>query len=109
MAILFDRYGTRCLPVAKAVAAEGKKALKSLPDWKVGEVYFLIEEELPVHVEDLLLRRSTLGWLGQVNKDVLEEMADLFAKKLGWSGAEKKKEIERTIEVFKDLHGVTIA
>lgn len=109
VSILFDRYGTRCLPVAKAVAAEGKKALKSLPDWKVGEVYFLIEEELPVHVEDLLLRRSTLGWLGEVNKDVLEEMADLFAKKLGWNGAEKKKEIERTIEVFRDLHGVTIA
>jgi len=108
VAILFDRYGTRCLPVAKAVAAEGKKALKSLPDWKVGEVYFLIEQEMPLHVEDLLLRRSTLGWLGQVNKDVLEEMADLFAKKFGWNGVEKKKEIERTIEVFQDLHGVTI-
>ncbi|MEA5077490.1 MAG: glycerol-3-phosphate dehydrogenase/oxidase [Anaerolineaceae bacterium] len=108
VAILFDRYGTRCLPVAKAVAAEGKKALKSLPDWKVGEVYFLVEQEMPLHVEDLLLRRSTLGWLGQVNQDVLEEMADLFAKKFGWNGAEKKKEIERTIEVFKDLHGVTI-
>ncbi len=108
VAILFDRYGTRCLPVARAVAAEGNKALKSLPNWKVGEVYFLIEQEMPLHMEDLLLRRSTLGWLGQVNKDVLEEMADLFAEKFNWNSAEKKKEIDRTVVVFKDLHGVTI-
>jgi glycerol-3-phosphate dehydrogenase len=69
VAQLFDRYGTRCLSVAKAVASEGNHALKSLPDWKVGEVNFLIDEELPVHVEDLLLRRSR--WMaGEVNKTV---------------------------------------
>lgn len=105
---LFDRYGTRCLPVAKAISAEGNHVLKSLPDWKVGEVNFLLEQELPIHVEDLLLRRSTLGWLGQVNKAVVEELAGLFAKKFGWSEIEKKQEITRTLEVFKDLHGVVI-
>ncbi len=108
VAPLFERYGTRCLLVAKEVASEGKHSLKSLPDWKVGEVNFLIDSEMPVHVEDLLLRRSTIGWLGEVNQSVVEEMADLFAKKLNWNAAVKKKEIERTIEVFRDLHGVEI-
>ncbi len=108
VAPLFARYGTRCLPVAREVAAEGNKALRSLPDWKVGEVNFLIEQELPVHMEDLLLRRSTLGWLGQVNQAVVEEMADLFAKKLGWNAKMKQEEVIRTAEVFKDLHGVVI-
>jgi len=108
VAILFERYGTRCLLVAKEVANKDNKHLKSLPDWKVGEVEYLIDHELPIHIEDLLLRRSTLGWLGVVNKEVIDEMADLFAKKLGWNLIEKNQEIKRTIAVFKDLHGVDI-
>jgi glycerol-3-phosphate dehydrogenase len=108
VAVLFDRYGTRCLLVAKAIAASGNKNLRTLPDWKVGEVEFLITDELPMHIEDLLLRRSTLGWLARADKAVVEEMADIFAKKLGWNLVEKNKEISQTIAVFKDLHGVTL-
>jgi glycerol-3-phosphate dehydrogenase len=106
---LFGRYGTLAEKVALKVKEVGDKPLKSLPDWQVGEVEYLIETEKALHVEDILVRRSTLAWLGNAKKSTVEEMADIFARKYKWSAAEKKAEINRTYAELEDLHGVTLA
>jgi glycerol-3-phosphate dehydrogenase len=108
VAVLFERYGTLCERFAIKVKEVGEKSLKSLPDWQVGEVEYLIENEKPVHIEDVLVRRSTLAWLGRVKLATVEEMADIFARKLKWSATEKKAEITRTLDELKDLHGVNL-
>jgi glycerol-3-phosphate dehydrogenase len=107
-AVLFDRYGTRCILVAHEIARAGDHPLASKPTWQKGEVEFLIDNEKPVHVEDLLLRRSTLAWLGEVDRPLIEELADIFADKLNWSRQQKEDEISRTIEHLKEFHGVVI-
>jgi glycerol-3-phosphate dehydrogenase len=109
VAALFGRYGTLAEKVALKVKEVGDKPLKSLPDWQVGEVEYLIETEKAMHVEDILVRRSTLAWLGKAKKATVEEMADIFARKYKWSAAEKKAEINRTYAELKDLHGVILA
>jgi glycerol-3-phosphate dehydrogenase len=107
-AILFDRYGTRSILIAREIEKTGNSPLASKPTWQKGEVEFLIENEKPVHVEDLLLRRSTLAWLGEVTKPLIVEMAAIFAEKLGWSKLVQDQEVERTISNLKEYHGIDV-
>jgi glycerol-3-phosphate dehydrogenase len=107
-AILFDRYGTRSILIAHEIEKAGNSPLASKPTWQKGEVEFLIENEKPVHVEDLLLRRSTLAWLGEVTKPLIVEMAAIFAEKLGWSKLVQDQEVERTISNLKEYHGIEL-
>lgn len=105
---LFVRYGTRSLLVAKEIASVGDSPLKSKANWQRGEVIFLVENEKPVHVEDVLLRRSTLAWLGEVTRPLVEEFAAIFAEVNGWSKSTVQSEVERTIAHLKEYHGVIV-
>jgi glycerol-3-phosphate dehydrogenase len=105
---LFVRYGTRSLLVAKEIASVGDSPLKSKANWQRGEVIYLVENEKPVHVEDVLLRRSTLAWLGEVTRPLVEEFAAIFAEVNGWSKSTVQSEVERTIAHLKEYHGVIV-
>jgi glycerol-3-phosphate dehydrogenase len=105
---LFGRYGTRAMEIAKFIKATKDESLKSNPDWTRREVEFLVEREKAVHVDDILLRRSTLAWLGQVNRPLVDELAEIMGGQLGWTADQKKAEVKRTIELLKDLHGVSL-
>ena len=108
VAVLFERYGTRCMLVAREIEKVGNHPLTSKSSWQKGEVEFLIDNEKPVHIEDLLLRRSTLAWLGEVNMPLVTEMAEIFAAKSGWSQQVKNEEIERTVKNLKEFHGIEL-
>ena len=105
---LFVRYGTRSLLVAKEIARVGDSPLQSKANWQRGEVIYLVENEKQVHVEDVLLRRSTLAWLGEVTRPLVEEFAAIFAEVNGWSKATVQSEVERTIVHLKEYHGVIV-
>lgn len=105
---LFERYGTRALEVAQFVKATSAAPLASLPGWTVGEVRFLIEHEKVVHIDDLLIRRSTLAWLGQVSRPLVEELAEIMAVSLGWDGAHKQAELVHTFHVLLEYHGLRL-
>lgn len=105
---LFERYGTRALEIAKFVKATSAEPLKSLPGWTVGEVRFLVEHEKAVHVDDLLIRRSTLAWLGNVTRPIVEEMAEIMASSLNWGEEKKQAELAYTLKVLQEFHGVTL-
>jgi glycerol-3-phosphate dehydrogenase len=105
---LFGRYGTRALEVAKYLVAAPDAPLKSLEGWSRREVEFLVTREKAVHVDDLLLRRSTLAWLGNVSKSLVEGLAEIMGNCLGWSGEQKKVEVQRTLQLLKDRHRVEL-
>lgn len=105
-AILFDRYGTHAEEIASYIQSSGAIALKSLPDWTVGEVEFLIESEKIQHLDDLLIRRSTIGWLGRATPEVIEEISALLGKKLKWDDQKISEEIKRTKEILRDHFGI---
>jgi glycerol-3-phosphate dehydrogenase len=106
--ILFDRYGTRCILFAREIEKVGNTPLASKPTWQKGEVEFLIEHEKPEHIEDLLLRRTTLAWLGEVNKTLIVELSGIFAEKLKWTNQLREEEVSRTIAHLKEFHGVDV-
>lgn len=105
---LFERYGTRAMEIAKFVKAASPAPLVSLPGWTRGEVQFLVEYEKAVHVDDLLIRRSTLAWLGNVTKPMVQEMAEIMGASLGWNATQVQAEADRTLRVLKEFHGVEL-
>ena len=105
---LFDRYGTRSEAVALFIAGGADKPMNSLPDHSLREIAFLVLNEKIVHLDDLVLRRTLLGMLGQLTRPALEELADIVGGTLGWTAAQKKSETARTLRLLSERHGVVL-
>lgn len=105
---LFDRYGTGALQVARSIAGGKDAPLQSLPAYTRREIQYLTVEEKAARVDDLLLRRSTIAWLGHASRPLVEELAEVMGETLGWDSKRRQAEVERTLTILKDLHGLTL-
>jgi glycerol-3-phosphate dehydrogenase len=105
---LFDKYGTRSLDYAGFIVQGPDEKLQRIPSWSRREIEFLAHEEKVVHLDDLLLRRSTVAWLGQLTPEKLNEFADKLGDSLGWDEVKKRNEVHRAAELLKDRHGVNL-
>ena len=103
---LFARYGSRCRDIA-AYTADADMPLQYYPDMTRREVAFLAEKEKVVHLDDLILRRSLMAYLGHLTRPLIHELAGILSGILGWNDEQKQEEIRKTIEMLKDKHGVT--
>ena len=72
------------------------------------EVAFLAEKEKVVHLDDLILRRSLMAYLGHLNRPLLDELADILADVLDWDETQQQAEVERTLLILQDQHGVNL-
>ncbi len=104
---LFARYGSRCLEVSTYRAGDDSP-LQSYPEMTCREVAFLVEKEKVVHLDDLILRRSLMAYLGHLNRSLIDELADIAAGVLGWNEQQKQAEVARTLEILRDRHGVSL-
>ena len=104
---LFARYGSRCREVS-AYQGGLDRALQHYVDMTHREVTFLAEKEKVVHLDDLVLRRSLMAYLGHLNRPLIDELAEILAEVLDWSSAQKQAEIERTLDILKEKHGVSL-
>ncbi len=105
---LFARYGTRAEQVALFLMREADAPLKTLPEYSRREVAFLALNEKIVHLDDLLLRRTMLGMLGQVTRERLDELADVLGEALGWDIQRKQAEAARALDLLADRHGIRL-
>jgi glycerol-3-phosphate dehydrogenase len=106
--MLFDRYGTRAAAVAAYLTGGEDAPLEHRPDMTRREVAFLALHEKAVHLDDLLLRRTMLAYLGQLTRPLVEELAEAMGAALGWSKAETRAEVERALAILADRHGVAL-
>jgi glycerol-3-phosphate dehydrogenase len=107
VARLLDRYGT----AARAIAAhEGPSAdrLPDAPDHSPAEIDWIARNEQVVHLEDIALRRTTLGITGRLTPALCDALADVVAVTLGWSAARRHAELKRLADVLGTRHGVTL-
>jgi glycerol-3-phosphate dehydrogenase len=107
--ILLDRYGSRAKDVAEYINAASDEPLRTLPDYSRREILFMVEEEKIVHLDDLVLRRTMMALLGQVNLKLLVELAGLLASIMDWPHERKQQEIERTVRLMEKVHGVSLS
>ena len=57
---------------------------------------------------DVVLRRTNLAFVGGVTIDLLDELADVLASALGWTTEERADEVQRTLDVLRESHGVIV-
>lgn len=103
---LLDRYGTRAETIAAFITAESDAPLDHVPGFSRREIQYLAACERVIHLEDMVLRRTLLGMLGQVDRASLEELAATVAPVLGWSAQQAQDEIELTACLLRTRHGL---
>lgn len=106
--LLFERYGTLVEQIFESTEKKQVKVLKSNLLLTENEILYLAKNEKVVHLDDLLLRRTSIGWLGQTTKESLAEIAHLAGNALGWSEEKIAWEIDRVRDIFKVSHSVEI-
>lgn len=105
---LFERYGTRAEQVASLIGQQEDVPLKSLPSYSEREIEFVVRDEKVQHLDDFLLRRSMLAMLGWLSRQNMDEIAVLLGNVLGWDAERKKNEVERTLEILAERHGLRL-
>ena len=105
---LFERYGSRAEAVATFMNGGTDQILTTLPDYTRRELHFLVQHEKILHLDDFLLRRSMLAMLGRVKREMVDELADLFANFLGWNAEKRNAEVTRTLSILAEKHGVRL-
>lgn len=106
--VLLQRYGTRAGEVIAFITAASDSPLVHHPGYSRRELQFLATYERVVHLDDLILRRTLMGILGELDGDLLEELAHVVAPVLNWSPDQMQAEIERAKQIFRMIHGVNI-
>ena len=105
---LFERYGTRAEDFLAYLSRKEDRPLAHHPAYSVREVQYLARQEMIAHLDDFILRRSLLAWLGEVNLPLLQELSHILGGELGWSEGEIKQEIQRAQDVLAQDHGVML-
>jgi glycerol-3-phosphate dehydrogenase len=106
---LLDRYGTRAGEVAAFLTASFDEPLQHHHGFTRREIAFIAECEQVVHLDDVVLRRTLLALLGDLNRALLEEIAGIMAVSLGWSPDSTRAEVERTLQRLQIDHGLQYA
>ncbi len=96
---------TRSLPIGAGADAS---ALKTTPDFTREEIERMAKREKIVRLDDLLLRRTLLGYLGQLSRPRVEQLADWLGDALGWDSKRKKDEVARAATILADRHSVRL-
>jgi glycerol-3-phosphate dehydrogenase len=97
---LLLRYGTRAKAVIDYIAENPEKMLQHSPAFSDSEVEYLVKNEWVYHLEDLVNRRTNLAFTGSINTAVLQELAAILAKVLGWDSSTSSSEVSGvTLEI----------
>jgi glycerol-3-phosphate dehydrogenase len=99
------KVDTKALPIG---AGKDAFALKTDPIYAPSEIDSMAKREKIVHLDDLVLRRTLLAYLGQLTRPLVMELSTALGNSLGWDGEQKKAEVVRTLEILADRHGVRL-
>ena len=112
VASLLHRYGTLAAAIIADIVQHREQGadhpLQHQPDYLRGEVRYVARTEKVAHLDDFLLRRSSLGMLGLSTRPLVEELATILGEVLGWSDQEQQAEVTRTVGLLAKRHRVQL-
>lgn len=104
---LLARYGTRASDVWDFIS-EAEDEVLPRATVSTRELAWMVEHELVIRLADVILRRTSLAFTGDVDLDVLSEVARSLAPLLEWSDERCAREVEETRTLLNDAHGLNI-
>lgn len=90
---LLVRYGTYATKIIADLAVWGDEPLEHHPGYSVGEIRSLVSHEWVVTLSDIVHRRTSLAFSGQLSHSLLAELAQIVASERGWSDDDVAREI----------------
>lgn len=106
--VLLERYGTRAEQVAAFCVDGPDGPLRHHERYTRREIEFIVRRERVIHLDDIVLRRTSIALLGQLTADLLDELAQIAAASLGWSPDQIRREMDRTREILLDRHRIEL-
>ena len=104
---LLERYGTRAEEIL-AAAPEDATELPHLPGYTAAELAHLAATEDVVHLDDLLLRRTSIAFVGGLTRERVRAAAEAIAEALNWDAARVDDEIARTVQLLRTAHRIDV-
>jgi glycerol-3-phosphate dehydrogenase len=102
---MLTRYGTRATEVLAALPVDATP-LEHAPGYYREELAHLAATEQVVHLIDMLLRRTSIAFVGGMTPETLREVADAVSDALGWDAERRDHEVARTVEILRTAHRV---
>ena len=104
---MLERYGTNAIPILAEIPA-GTTELTLVPGYFAEELAYITREERVVHLDDVVLRRTSLAFAGGLTRDSLAQVADVVGQVLGWNAEERIAEVSRTEQILRANHRVIL-
>ncbi|MCR2785151.1 MULTISPECIES: glycerol-3-phosphate dehydrogenase/oxidase [unclassified Microbacterium] len=99
---LLSRYGTVATEVIAAIVGDpGDAPLTLAPQYSSAELRHVAATEHVRHLDDVLMRRTSLAFIGAVTPDAAREVAEVIAPVLGWDDARVRHEIDRGLRAVR--------
>ncbi|MFT2816982.1 glycerol-3-phosphate dehydrogenase/oxidase [Leifsonia sp. A12D58] len=106
---LLARYGTRAADVINFMTEAADEPLVHNADYSRREIEYLATTESVVHLIDILLRRTSMAFVGGLSAELLTELTDIVSPVLGWSDERRQSEIAAATAELSDVHAVDLA
>lgn len=106
-AVLMSRYGSGAEVVARAEAA-APGGYVGVAGYGRAEITLICRSERVSRLEDIILRRTLIGFEGAVTAEGVAELAETAASVLGWDEGRIAEETGRTIHLLRDRHRMNI-
>ncbi|QEO13609.1 glycerol-3-phosphate dehydrogenase/oxidase [Agromyces intestinalis] len=105
---LLERYGTRAEEYLAEVEGGPETVLMQHSEYTREEIAYLVRTERVVHLADLVQRRTSLAFAGQLTMPLLDELAGIAGEVLGWDADRRAAEVDSTARLLADRHGVVL-
>ncbi|MCR9134543.1 MAG: glycerol-3-phosphate dehydrogenase/oxidase [Alphaproteobacteria bacterium] len=104
---LLERYGSTAADIADW-EGEGMETLSDAPDFSHAEIDWIVRHELVEHLEDILLRRTSLAITGRLTPDMCGEVCSLAGAALGWDAERQEAELKMFSKNLSEKHRVDL-
>jgi len=103
-ALLLDRYGTTAQTILANESAGPSAEIPDAPGYTTSEIAWLSRTQQVVHLDDLLLRRTTLAVTGSLSRRGIEAISDIVAADRGWDRKRRDRELASAIDKLSGTH-----